>query len=118
MGVLKAFFLRLIANGLGLWISARLVPGIDYGGTFWVIVIAAIVFSLINMLIKPILVILSLPALILTLGLFMLVINSLMLYLVTVIYPSFSVTSFGAAILAVIIIWLANIAISTLFDRD
>lgn len=115
---MKGFILRLAANGLGLWIAARLISGIDYQGSIWVLVVAAIIFSIVNMLVKPFLVILSLPALILTLGLFMLIINSFMLYLVTVIYPSFIVTSFTAALLAVIIIWLANVAVSTIFDKE
>ena len=116
--MLVRFLWRLAANGLGLWIAARLISDIEYGGNPWVIVIAAIIFSLVNMLLKPILVILSLPAIILSLGLFMLVINGLMLYLVTVIYPEFSIGSFSAAVLAVIIVWVVNLAISVIADRE
>ena len=114
--MLKGFLLRIVANGLGLWIAARLLPGIEYGGNLWVIVLAAIIFSIVNAVVRPILVILSLPAIILSLGLFMLIINGLMLYLVTVIYPPLFIDSFGAAVVAVIIIWLANVGVSTVFE--
>ena len=115
--VLRGLLLRWAANGLGLWIADRLISGVEAGDNGWVIVIAAFIFSLVNMVIRPIVTILTLPAVILSLGLFMLVINALMLYLVTVIYPEFVVASFGAAVLTVIIVWLANYGLSMLFDQ-
>lgn len=115
--MLRSFIIRWLANGLGLWLATRWVPGVSYSGDIWVIVVAALIFSVINRLIKPILVILSLPAIIFSLGLFMLVINAFMLYLVTVLYPSFQVATFTAAILSVIMVWLANYAISVVLDR-
>lgn len=115
--MLIRFLSRLIANTLGLWLAARLLSGVSYGDDLWVLLIAALIFSLVNMLIKPLLVILSLPAIIFSLGLFMLIINGFMLYLVTLIYPQFTVDSFGAALLTVIIVWLVNYLVSMLSDR-
>ncbi len=116
--MLGQFLLRWLANGLGLWLAARLLSGVNYNGQIVVIIIAALVFSIVNALIRPVLVVLSLPAIILSLGLFMLIINGLMLYLVSVIYPSFQVGSFSTAIVAVIIVWLVNYAISAIFERQ
>lgn len=115
--MIRGFVIRWLANGLGLWLATRLVEGVSYSGDSWVIVMAALIFSLINSLLKPILVLFSLPAIILSLGLFMLVINSFMLYLVTVIYPQFQVATFTAALLTVIMVWLANYAISVVLDQ-
>lgn len=111
---MKKFLLRLVANGVGLWLAGELISGVSYNDDPVVIIVAALLFSIVNAFIRPILIILSLPAIILTLGLFTLVINSFMLYLVTLLYPPFMVMTFGAAVLAVIIIWVVNFAVNTL----
>lgn len=116
--LLKQFLIRWLANGLGLWLAGELISGVRYRDKLTVIVIAALIFSIVNAFVRPVIVILSLPVIILTLGLFTLVINSFMLYLVTVLYPSFTVASFGAALLTVIIIWLVNLAVNTLVRKD
>lgn len=116
--MLGRFLGRILANGLGLWIAARLISGVDYGDSLWVILVAALVFSVVNVIVKPIVVFLSLPAIILSMGLFMLIINGLMLYLVTVIYPEFIIDSFSAAIVTVIIMWVVNYAFSTLLGKE
>ncbi len=115
--MLRQFIVRCIANGLGLWIAGDLIPGISYSDSFAVLVIAALIFSVVNALIRPIAVLLALPAIILTLGLFTLIINGLMLYLVTLLYNEFTVASFGSAIIAVIIIWIVNYAINTVVPK-
>jgi putative membrane protein len=112
------FVVRLIANALGLFIAARLSRNIDYEGGLTVIAVAALIFSLINAVLRPLLVILALPAIVLSLGLFMLVINGLMVWLVSALYPPFEVRSFGAAVLAAIIVWLVNYCLSLFFSRD
>jgi putative membrane protein len=106
--MVKQFLLRWLVNFLGLWMAANLVSGISYGDKVRYLVLAALIFSIVNALIRPLVIILALPAIVLTLGLFTLVVNTLMLYLVTLLYPRFHVGSFWAALLAVIIIWLVN----------
>jgi putative membrane protein len=112
------FVVRLLINALGLWIAARLSRNIDYQDSLAVIAVAALIFSLINAVLRPIVIILSLPAIILTLGFFMLVINGFMVWLVSVIYPSFEVRTFGAAVMAAIIIWIVNYGLSVFFSRQ
>lgn len=111
------FLARLVMNGLGLWIAARLSENIDYQENFWVIVVAAIIFSVANAILRPIIIILSLPAIILTLGLFMLVVNGFMVWLVSTLYSPFEVKTFGSSVLAAIIIWLVNYGLSIFFSR-
>lgn len=105
---IKTFILRWLVNFLGLWAAASLLSGIDYTGRLRVLIWAALIFSIVNAVLRPLIVLLTLPAIVWTLGLFMLVINSLMLYLVDFLYPKFSITSVRSAVMAVIIIWGVN----------
>lgn len=114
---MKKFLIRWAVNGLGLWLAGELIDGISFNGDWRVIAVAALIFSIVNAFVRPILIILSLPAIIVTLGLFTLIVNSLMLYLVELLYPAFSIATFGAAILAVVIIWVVNFAANTLIKE-
>ena len=77
--------------------------------------LAGLIFSVINSMLKPIIIILSLPAILLTLGLFTLIINGLMVYLAIVLAPNVSIT-FGDAIIAGIILSLVNYIVSSVVD--
>ena len=115
--IFRKFILRWLVNFFGLWAAAELMSGsITYGDRIGVLIIAALIFSIVNAIIRPLVVILSLPAIVLTLGLFMLVVNAFMLYLVTVIYPHFHLRSFWTAVLAAIIIWVVNYLLTDLLE--
>ena len=73
------FLLRLLINALALWVAIQLVDGIDHRGSLWSLLFVAMVFGALNASIRPVLKLLSLPVIILTLGLFIFVINALML---------------------------------------
>ncbi len=75
------FLLRLLINAAALWAAIQLVDGIEHRGKWWSLLFVALVFGLLNASIKPLLKLLSLPIIILTLGLFLFVINALMLLL-------------------------------------
>jgi putative membrane protein len=75
------FLLRLLINAAALWVAIQLVDGIDHRGSWWSLLFVALVFGLLNASIRPLLKLLSLPIIILTLGLFIFVINALMLLL-------------------------------------
>lgn len=106
--MIKSFILRWLVNFLGLWAAATLLSGINYNGRLRVLIWAALIFSIVNAILRPLIVLLTLPAIVLTLGLFMLVINSFMLYMVTFLYPKFTITSVRSAVMAVVIIWGVN----------
>jgi putative membrane protein len=104
-------------NFLGLWAAAELMSGsVNYDDRLGVLVLAALIFSLVNAFIRPLILILSLPAIVLTLGLFTFVVNAFMLYLVTVIYPRFHLRSFWTAVIAAVIIWIVNYLLTDLLE--
>ncbi|WP_280382351.1 phage holin family protein [Nocardia wallacei] len=123
--------LRLIINAVAIWLAATWVGDIELvspddqgtGAKIVVVLVVAVIFGLINALVKPIVKLLSLPLVIVTLGLFLLVINALMLWLTAKITETtdygLRVHGFWAAILGAIIITLVNWVLGILVpDRD
>ncbi len=98
---------KIIAVAVAVMVTAYILPGIVVE-SFWAAVVTAVVLSLVNILLKPLLVILTLPATIMTLGLFLLVINALMLLLVGAIVPGFGVDTFWWALIGSVIISLIS----------
>ncbi len=108
---------RWLVCSLGLWIAAALLsPSISYSNAS-VIIIAGLILALINTVIKPILVILSLPAIIFTLGLFMIVINGVTVYIASKLYSQLHITDFLAAMFAGMVIGLVNYLVSAIIER-
>jgi putative membrane protein len=79
--------LQVVLNAVALWLAATLVPGIHYSGGLEWLLIAGLVLGLLNLLVKPLLTLLSLPLIVLSLGLFYLAINGLVLYLAAILLP-------------------------------
>ena len=75
------FLLRLLINAAALWVAIQIVDGIDHRGSWWSLLFVALVFGVLNASVRPLLKLLSIPLLIVTLGLFIFVINALMLRL-------------------------------------
>ncbi|MGH7240767.1 MAG: phage holin family protein [Candidatus Saccharimonadales bacterium] len=110
--------LRWLVCSLGLWIAAGLLgSGITYGQKTSVIVVAGLVLAIVNLIIRPIVVLLSLPAILLSLGLFMLVINGLMVLIVSKLYTPLHITNFWAAIFAGVVIGLVNYLVTTIVEE-
>ena len=105
------FGVRLLVGGLGLWLASELVPGISFRDG-WKLIGAAFLLGLVNAVVRPVLVILTLPITILTLGLFLLVINAATLSLVASLFQGFTIEGFWSALLGAIVIsitgWLAS----------
>lgn len=112
------FLARTAITAFAFWCAAMLIGGISFSGPFNLI-IAAIVFGVVNALIRPVLALLSLPLTIITLGLFTLVINAAMLGLTALLMPGMTVSGFGAAffgaLIVAIISWVASRVIG---DRE
>jgi len=108
---MAGFILRLLVSVLGLWLASELVPGITIHGvgTF---LGAALLLGIVNAVIRPLLVLLTLPITVLSLGLFLLVINAAMLGLVAALFTNFTIAGFGSALLGAIVVgitgWLAS----------
>jgi len=116
--VVERFVVRWAASSLGLWLAAGLSSHITYNGGAGVILAAGFLLAVLNMLLKPILIILSLPAIILTLGLFMFIVNGLVVYIVSGLYTPLQITSFWSAVFAGIVIGLLNWMISALLEDN
>lgn len=99
--------IRFLLNALAVMAAAYIVPGIDVAN-FWVALIAAIVIGIVNALIRPILLILTLPVNIITLGLFTLVINALMFALAAYLVKGFTVANFSAAFFGALVFWIVS----------
>ncbi len=110
------FLARWLVNSLGLWISVLLLgtgsTNIHVSVGIVGFLLAGLIFSVINSILKPLVVILSLPAILLTLGLFMIVVNGLMVYISLRLAPGISMTFFNS-ILTGIILSLLNYIVST-----
>jgi putative membrane protein len=111
--------IQILVNAAALWVAVWLLDGLDFTGEWWKFLLVAVIFSLINSYIRPILRILTFPITIVTMGLFLLVINALLLMLVGAISDQlalgFTVADFWAALLGSIIIsivgWILSMVI-------
>lgn len=114
-----SFLIRWVLNSFGLWIAVRLLGSgysdVEIDANVWVFLSAGLIFSLINSILRPIVIILSLPAILLTLGLFILVVNGIMVYVSLQLAPGLSM-SFGNSILTGIILSLINYIVSSAFE--
>ena len=115
------FLLRLLINASALWVATRIVPGVTHSGSEVSLFAVALVFGLLNALLRPLLALLSCPLLILTLGLFTLVINAFILWLTSALSGplgiGFHVDGFWAAFLGALVVSIVSILLS-IFLRD
>ena len=112
------FVARVIVNALMIYLAARVVPGITLRGEpLWPALLAGLVLALINAVVRPVLVLLTFPLTLVTLGLFLFVLNAFCLWLTSVIVPGFDVQGFGAAFLGALLISIVSWAL-TVFVSD
>lgn len=98
------FIIKVLVGGAALWVADRLISGIELTGDVWQILLIALVFGIVNALLKPLVKILSIPFLIITLGLFAIVINMLMLAITAGLMENLTVDGFLAAFLGSLVI--------------
>ena len=119
---MKGWLLRLLVNAAALFLAAWLVPGIRHDGTLVNLLLVALVFGLVNALLRPLLTILTCPLIVITLGLFSLVINAIMLlvtgWLSTRWGLGFVVDGFWAAFVGGLVVGLASVMISLAIKDD
>jgi putative membrane protein len=114
--LLVRLIIAVAVNALALWIANALWDGVSIHGA-WAYIIGAAVLGIANAIIKPILALLTLPLIIITLGLFLLVINIAMVALAEWIAPNFSIDGFWTYVGVVVIIWIVNWAAYRLIDH-
>ena len=117
-GLLYRFLVRWLVCSLGLWIAAGLLGGaIDYNSDAKVIIVAGLLLAAVNSIIRPLVVILSLPAILFSLGLFMIIINGFMVFLVGWLYHPLEISNFWWAVLAGMIIGLVNYLVTAILEN-
>lgn len=110
--------LRWLVCALGLWIAAGVLGrSVSYGNHIGAIIIGGLILAIINAILRPLLVLLSLPAILLTLGLFMVIINGLTVWLASVVYSPLQISSFWAAIGTGIIIGFVNYLVTAILEE-
>ncbi|MFW5775436.1 MAG: phage holin family protein [Chitinivibrionales bacterium] len=108
------FLPRLVTSALSLGVAAYILPGIYIDGML-TLVVAAFLLGIVNAVVRPVLVVLTLPVTLITLGLFLLVINAAMLGLVAWMLPGFEISGLGTAIIGWLIIFLISWIASQVF---
>ena len=106
------------SNVLGIWVTSLIFDGVTYDDKVWVLAVAGLVLFLANAIIRPIVIILTLPAVILTLGILLLFINAFTLWIADKIVPPFEVSGFWTYLGSVIIIWLVNMIVYGIFRPE
>jgi len=115
------FLLRFLINAAALWVATQIVPGVEHAGPWTSLLLVALVFGVLNAILRPILKLLTCPLIILTLGLFTFVINAVMLWLTSAVSESFGlgfhVAGFVPAFLGALVVTVVSVLLSV-FVRD
>ncbi len=108
---MNGFVVRLAISAFGLWLASQLVSGVDISGG-WTLLFAALWLGIVNALVRPIVLLITLPFTLITLGLFILVVNAAMFGLVAALLDGFRLSGFGAALFGALVVsitsWLAS----------
>lgn len=116
------FLIRLFVNAVALWVATRLVPGVTYSGELVPLLGVALVFGLVNAFIRPVAKLLALPLIIVTLGIFALIVNGLMLWLTSSLSTSlglgFHVSGFWAAVFGSLVVSIVSTALWMFVQDD
>lgn len=107
---------RWAINSAGLVVIAYVVPGFNVDSV-WIAILSALVLGLVNALVRPLLVVFTLPITVITLGLFLIVINAMMLWLAASIIPGFDIANFYVAMIGALIMWVISMATNWLIKN-
>jgi putative membrane protein len=111
------FILRALVSALGFWLAAKIVRGVSVSG--WeALVLAGLALGIANAIVRPILTFFTFPLTVVTLGLFLIVVNALMVMLVAWLVPGVRVEGLLAAIFTTIIIWFTSLVANTVFGGE
>ena len=109
--------MSLLINGLAVWVAAQVVPGVRLDG-YVTALLVAVLLAVMNWTVKPVLFILTLPATILTLGLFYLILNVIVVLIVDWLVPGLAIDGWGAAVMFGVVMWLVNMVLGALTKED
>jgi putative membrane protein len=103
-------------NAVALWAAARIVGDVDLSRSWWTVLLAALLLTLLNWYIKPVLKVLAFPLILITAGIALFFISMLMLWITDTLVGGFEIDGFWAYVKATIIVWLVNMIVDALFD--
>lgn len=112
------FLINWLVTALALYVTAVLVPGIVVEGGLAPLLLAALIIGLVNAVLKPVLVVLTLPITIVTLGIFYLILNAALFALAAALTPGFSLSGFGAAFLGAIVMSVVGMVLHAIVPGD
>ncbi len=113
----RQLLIRWLSNVVALFVAAGLLGGVHYGDSWWTLIAAGAVFTLVNAWVKPVLTVLSIPFIIVTLGIFLFVINIVMLYLTDWLVAAFEIDGFWWGAAAALIVSFVNAVLNPLLPR-
>ncbi len=113
---MQGFLLRWLFNAIAIFMTTRIIQGVQVPD-FTTAILAALILGIVNAFIRPIVLLLTLPINLLTLGLFTLIVNTLMLYIVAAVVPSFVITGFVSALVGALLIAIISTLLSHIFAR-
>jgi len=111
---MKRLILSIFINALALWVAHQWVPGFTVSGQIGTFLVAGLVLGFLNGIIKPILKFFAFPLILLTLGLFVFVINALLLWAVTFIVPSVVITGYIPLAIATLVVTVVNVLLNSI----
>ena len=116
--MLRWLFVSWIANAVALGVAAAVLGGVDVNGSVGTLFVAALVFGVLNTILKPILKLVTLPFAVLTLGIAWFFVSMLMLWLTDLLVHGFDIHGFGTYVWATIIVWAVNVVVDNIFHRQ
>jgi putative membrane protein len=116
--MLRRVVVGTIGNVIAIWAAARIVGNVDLSRSWWTVILAALILTLLNAYVKPVLRVLAFPLVLLTLGIALFFISMLMLWLTSAVVSGFSIDGFWPLVKATIIVWLVNLVFAAFFDLD
>jgi putative membrane protein len=116
--VIRWLVVSWLANGVALGVAGWILSGVSFNGSGWTLIWSALVFGVLNTVLKPILKLLTLPLAVLTLGIAWFLVSLFMLYLTQLIIGGFSIHGFWNYVWATLIVWAVNLVIDILFRSE
>jgi len=115
--IMRRLFLQIITGILGIFLAIKFVPGVTSTGSWQTIILVGLILGLINFFIKPILKLITLPFRILTLGLFSVLINIGVVWIVDLVFAGIAINGFLALFLTTIMIWCTSLIVSAFIKK-
>ncbi|MDQ6817612.1 MAG: phage holin family protein [Actinomycetota bacterium] len=109
---MRRMLLTLLSNCAGLALAAAIIPSISYHHRLGTLVLAGLILGLVNVALRPLVILLTLPAVILSFGIALLLVNALMLWVTSRIVSGFQIAGFLATVEGALILWLVNLALA------